>query len=179
MKPKNHISTVLMTLLIIGSGTLPLQGQTQLWLSASNCTPRSADEFDETSSGPDGFRWDDKGAMINLDNDETQDLICAVPYDPGSLRPDGTTRPVEIRVDVQDGHTAKEVRMDVFGQNGNVTVGTQLATAATTASYIGPWSLTVTINPSTRLRYLWIRVRIPDSEGSRTSGVVGYSVRRT
>jgi hypothetical protein len=72
MKLNQRAGRALAALLLIGSIGLPLSAQTRLNISASNCIPRSADEFDESSAGPDGFRWEGS-QMINKDDDESQD----------------------------------------------------------------------------------------------------------
>lgn len=177
MNTRYAISSVFMGLLFISANAIPIHAQvTQVNLSASNCIPRSAGEFDQ--SGADGFRWNDSGASINTDDDENQDLICAVPYDPGLRRANGAMPLVEITVDVIDGHPRDEVRVDVFGQNGNVSAGVRLVTDSTTNAETGRRSLFVTFTPSVSLRYIWLRIHVPDSENGVRSGAVGYRTRR-
>lgn len=36
----------------------------------------------------------------------------------------------------------------------------------------------MTVTPAATVRYLWLRIAVPDSENYVRSGVVGYQVRR-
>ena len=144
-------------------------------LSASNCIPRSAGAFQ--GSGSDGFQWDDTGAALNFDDNDNEVLVCAVPFDPTLRRANGTIPYVEVTVDVIDGHTTNAVRVTLYRQSGNVN-STALASAATTNLDAGRRSLRMTVTPASDVRYLWLRITVPDSENSVRSGVVGYQVRR-
>ena len=170
------ISCLFMGGVILGTTAVPARAQTtQTNLSAAACVPRSAGAFN--GPGADGFQWDDGGAFLNRDDNDNEDLICAVPYDASFRRTNGTMPVVSITVDVIDGHTADAVRVTLFGQNGNA-VGSALSSVSTTTLEAGRRSLVMTITPAVGLRYLWLRINVPDSENSVRSGVVGYRVLR-
>jgi hypothetical protein len=175
MKLNHTAGHALTALLLIGSVGLPLSAQTRLNISASNCIPRSADEFDESGGGPDGFRWD-RSLMINKDDDENQDLICAVPFDHLLRRSNGTIPAFSIVVEVYDGHPSNSVRAFLY----STASSTFHDSASTLGPDIGTRSLTLTWSPTpaTMPRFVWLLITVPDLENGRTSGVVGYSIRR-
>jgi hypothetical protein len=99
-------------LLVISAGTLPATAEEELHVSAANCIPRHAGQFE--GNGVEGFKWDDAGIFLNGDVEDNQDLICAVPYDP-LLRIDGRRPSLEVKVDVFDGHDSnEEIARDAF-----------------------------------------------------------------
>jgi hypothetical protein len=168
--------TLLTGVILAGIAATQASAQsTWMNLSAANCIPRSAGAFQ--GSGSDGFQWDDSGATLNRDDNDNEDLICAVPYDPSFRRSNGTMPVVDVTVDVIDGHTTDLVKATLYGQNGNAG-SSALASATTSNLDAGRRSLRMSITPATGLRYLWLRITLPDSENYVRSGVVGYQVRR-
>jgi hypothetical protein len=182
------ISRALASLLAIGAGAKQSEAQgvvlSEVNLSAANCIPRSAGAFD--GSGASGFRWDDGGAFVNTDDDDNEDLFCAVPYDPSLRRANGTIPTVEVRVNVIDHHDGDEVRVDGYHQkyvpraDGTTAIVTDRFGSANTDNLgTGRSTLTVSLAPAdTTTRYIWVRINVPDSDNVGLSGVAGYRVRR-
>lgn len=145
-------------------------------LSAANCIPRSAGSFQ--GSGSDGFRWELDGTFDNHDGDDTEQLVCAVPFDPALRRANGTIPQVVVSVDIVDNHDSKEVRVQLFRQNGNADA-TAVDSDDTGESETGRRTLEVSTSLLTNTRYLWILVDVPDTDNAGRSGLVGYRVRRS
>lgn len=159
-----------------GADSVQAQRRDQLDYSACGCTPRHNGAFGGPAAA-DGLRWEIiPGAWLNFDPDDNEELICPIPFDHRTLTSTGTPRPVRVVVNVIDGHDRDEVRVDLMGQtaSGDSVV---LDTANTANPFTGTTSLTVEAIPSSSIRYLWLRVNVPDNQGSR-SGVKGYQVTR-
>lgn len=150
----------------------------ELSYSACNCIPPSNGSWGNNSSGLgfslDGFWWDpDIGSWrYNERTGSNGNLYCPVAYDFRER-----LRPIEIRANVIDNNASDEVRVDVFGQTaaGNPVL---LGTRNTSNPETGRRELTVTITPQADMRYLWLRVNIPNLASGGESGLIGYRVNR-
>jgi hypothetical protein len=178
---KFAISRALAGLLVISAGTIPAAAEERLYLSAANCIPRNANHYE--GSGASGFEWEVNnaglftGTFVNSDDDDDQQLVCAVPYDPLLRRANGTIPTVEVTVDVWDGHAGEGVHAELFRQNGNVTAVEVDSDTSPLAGANITDSLVLTVNPTAATRYLWVLVKVPDKDSTR-SGVRGCRVHR-
>ncbi len=185
MKKQSLFTLTLFGLFLVATSAGRAQAQTptdQLDYPACNCIPRYAGAFD--GSGSDGFtlpqdfgwnRWN-IGIFYNYDDDEFEELHCPVNYDHRFRRADGRIAPLLIEVDVIDEHSGEEVVVEVFGRTatGNAV---SLGSAFTSNTFTGKTTLSVTAAPTTLMRYLWIKVTVPDYAAA-ASGVIGYRVSR-
>jgi hypothetical protein len=173
-------SSVLSGLLIISAGTFPAAAAEQLNLSAANCIPRHAGQFE--GSGASGFEWAQNdigafvGAFLNSDDNDDQQLVCAIPFDP-LLRVNGAIPSVQVDVDVADRHNREGVQATLFRQNGNVDAVEVDAEITSGPLFNIRRTLSLSVNPTAATKYLWIVVNVPDRDEGR-SGVIGYTVRR-
>jgi hypothetical protein len=180
MKKQHLFGLVLFGLLLVTMSAGSAQAQTpidQLNYPACNCIPRYAGAFE--GSGSDGFMlYSSSGIFLNYDDDENEQLFCPIAYDHRFRRADGTMAPIEIQVDVIDLHAGDEVRVDVFGRTtgGNAVL---LRTENTSNPFKEGWTtLTLTVTPSSTIRYIWLSVDVPDTSPYGVSGVIGYRIRR-
>ncbi len=182
MKKATLISIAILALGLLGAN--PAQAQSakdELNYSASACTPPTANQF----HGSDrlGFSWDGRGFWVNLDDDETQTLICPVPFDPRATKADGTFGTIEVRVNVVDSSHLHELTAKLFGKT---TTGdplnddaTLLDTQFTSNAFTGATTLTLSGTPVNNIRYLWVKIDVPRVVWpAKRSAVIGYRVNR-
>lgn len=172
-------------LLVISGSGLHAQAQTakdELDYSASICTPRSAGEFQ--GNGREGFAWDSKGFWVNKDEDESQTLICPIPFDRRAVKADGSFGAIEVRVNVFDNSHLHEMVARVFGTTGvGDPSGPALQALVTRDNGIvgntGASTLLLSFSPSNDTRYLWLEIVVPRVIWpAKRSTVTGYRVNR-
>jgi hypothetical protein len=183
MNTKNHaISSAVMCLLFLTAGAMPTEAQvlSQTNVSAANCIPKYAGAFHGSDAL--GFYWQttgtSAGGFLNYEDNEREELICAVPFDPLLRRASGTIPTIQVIVDVIDNSDGDEIRVDLFRQNGNAGSGGAVDSANTSIPETGRRSLTVSFTPTSTTRYVWFLVSVPFKDNVGISGVVGFRVQR-
>lgn len=186
MKRQYLFNLAFLSLVILSLSAGRAQAQTakdELNYSASICTPRNAGQFDGSDRA--GLAWDSRGFWVNKDTDESQQLICPIPFDPRAVRADGTFGTIEVRVNVFDNSHLHEVVAKVFGVatsndpfNNNQPLQ-PLATAFTSNETTGARTLLLSVRPGNDIRYLWLEIDVPrEVWPAKRSAVIGYRVNR-
>jgi hypothetical protein len=161
----------------LGSGALA-HAHDELYYSAAACVPYKATNWN--GNGAAGFEFTNVGTWANYDNNETQILICPVPY----ARNVSNLAPIVAKVVIDDFNEDVFARAYLCGRNS--TSGAQQCVSDDNFPTIwGTSTIELTLTPASTTRFVWIEVHIPaDAEDDNpfspaaTSHLVGYRIER-
>lgn len=148
----------------------------ELYYSAAACVPVAASHFN--GSGAQGLQFTNVGSWANYDSNETQILVCPVPY----ARDTGNLASIVARVVIDDRHWTSFARAYLCGRD--TSGGQSCVTNDNFPTVVGNSTIELSLTPAAGTRFVWIEVHIPDNEtanpfsGVGTSEMIGYRIFR-
>lgn len=180
MSTRNTIVNLLALSALAAGPALAQTAKDELNYSASICIPPTANQFH--GSDREGMEWDSRGMWVNRDADESQKLICAVPFDHRATAGDGGLGVVEVRVNVYDNSHLHEVEAKLYATSGSgdpFAARNPLTTAFTSNAFTGADTLLLSATPPNNTRYLWVEITLPrEIWPAKRSAVIGLRLNR-
>jgi hypothetical protein len=150
----------------------------ELYYSAAACVPVNASHFN--GSGAQGFQFTNVGTWSNYDDNDTQILICPVPY----FRDTANLDPIVVRVVIDDFNLQVFARAFLCGRD-SASGAQHCVNADNFPTIYGNSFIELSLTPTSNTRFVWLEVHIPpdadDNNGltpDATSGLVGYRIFR-
>ena len=175
----NHVQLARALVLLVPLGLArPAQAHDELYYSAAACVPFHAAHWN--GNGTQGFQFTNIGTWSNYDDNESQILICPVPYS----RDAANLAPIVARVVIDDYNLNSVARAYLCGR-ASTAGGQHCVSDDNFPTIYGNSTIELSLTPSSSTRFVWLEIHIPpDAEDDdpfspdSTSGLVGYRIFR-